>query len=512
MLRRKIAQIGARPGAFYVIVLAMVAVAQAANFVAFQNRGTWAEAVLPTYTHVIALVLGTIFLFRAVQLVGALIWANVYGGTPLPAPYLRTQSKLPMVTVQIPVRNEPLEVARTAIDAAFDLDYPPDRLEIQVIDNSDGPEFTKAIKEYLTRKSDDISTIAQAPFVSFLHRDGTKGFKAGNLNLGRAQARGEYFLILDADSTVPPATLLQALPYFEDTELGFLQLRVDPTNEEENIVTRAAAVTIRARYMTMRVRDTQGIVQFDGHNGIFRGEALDAVGGWAEEVSEDLVTSVRIILAGYRSRFADLPSGELLPAQFTELYRQRRRWAHGTVDFLKKEGLGILRSSRLRWFQKLDLFYASINILVEAFIWVMLFSFAPLPAMTFLEIVILFSLLPTFLSSRLGVIGTIKRQFALIFVISAILPALAQGALKGISAGKSNFTVTKKNNFTRMGLVDLIKTYAFSIITAFVFLIVAALLAPSVAKYFNSYLPGTIIMGSSFIAPIVLNYWTSKRR
>ena len=503
--------IASYPGPFYIIVLAVVGLAQTANFMAFAYGGAWVQTVLPTYTHVLSLTIGTIFLFRAVQLVFALLWASFVGCPPPPPPYSRDRLDLPIVTVQIPVRNEPLSVARTAIDAALALDYPCDRLEIQVLDNSDSTEFSEPIEDYLNRRAREAKAAGDCPEVTFLHRDGTRGFKAGNLNLGLSVARGSVFLVLDADSSVPSDALLTALPYFEDPNLGLVQLRIDPTNEDENIITRAAAITIRARYMTMRVRDTQGIVQFDGHNGLIRREALEAVGGWAEEVSEDLATSVRMILAGYTARYAELPSGELLPTGFQELYKQRRRWSLGTVNFLKQDGLAILKSKQLRWFQKLDLFYASLNILVEALAWIVIFTFAALPVTTFLEIVFVFSVLPTLLSSGLGLAGTLKRQLSVIFVISAILPALVEGAAKGLLGGSSQFAVTRKNDAKRLSLGELVWGHRFSICAAALFFTVAIILAPGVGNYVNSYLPGTVIMSASVLAPLILNYWRGEK-
>ena len=498
------------PGAFYIFVLTAVVAIQIVSFLALKFDGRTVEVVLPTYTHILALTVGTVFLFRAVQLLGALSWTKLARGKPLPNSYARDMADLPVVTVQIPLRNEPLEVASAAIDAAFALNYPPECLEIQVIDNSSSPEFYEPINSYVEAMRQKAGHAA--PSVRFLHREGTVGFKAGNLNLGLAEARGDFFMILDADSTVPQDTLLRALPYFEDPKLGFVQLRIDPRNEDENIITRAAAVTIRARYVAMGMRDSQGIVQFDGHNGLFRGTALKAVGGWSEDVSEDLVTSVRVILAGYRGRYAQLPSSELLPNTFPELFRQRQRWALGTAVFMKRESLSILRSKKLRWFEKLDLFYASVNIVIEAFILIALFTFAPLPALTFLAILIVFSIIPTLLTTQLGFWETIRRQFALIFVISAVFPALVQGVLQGLFGVRVTFSVTKKNGGQALDRQDLLRSISFAMLLAGVFFTGAIWLSPTLGAYLNSYLPGTIILGASVVTPIVLNYWRGELR
>ena len=510
MLRSAAAAIAAYPGSYYIIVLLLVGSIQIANCIAYFYGGPWTLAVLPNYTHALSLTIGSVFLFRAIQLLVSLLWARVFKSAESPQAYTMSRQDLPFVTVQIPVRNEPVSVAKVAIDAAFAMEYPADRLEIQILDNSDSEEFWLPIERYLNAKLKEQPVCAVYPSSTFLHRDGTEGFKAGNLNLGMESAQGSIFMVLDADSSVPPGTLLSALPYFEDAGLGFVQLRIDPANEDESVVTRAAAVTIRARYMTMRVRDAQGVIQFDGHNGLIRREALEAVGGWAEDVSEDLSTSVRMVLAGFSARFADLPSGELLPTRFQELYKQRKRWALGTVLFLKQEGVSILKSKHLRWYQKLDLFYASLNILVEALAWVAVFTFAPLPLTTFLEIIFVFSILPTVLSGKLGFVGSLRRQLAVIFVISAILPALVEGVLKALFGVTSQFTVTQKAAVNRLNFPDLLSLYRLGVCAAVFFFSVTISQSDGFFAYIDSYLPGAVIMGAAILAPFVLNYTGRK--
>lgn len=156
-------------------------------------------------------------------------------------------------------------------------------------------------------------------------------------------------------------------------------------------------------------------------------------------------------------------------------------------------------------------FYASLNILVEALAWIVIFTFAALPVTTFLEIVFVFSVLPTLLSSGLGLAGTLKRQLSVIFVISAILPALVEGAAKGLLGGSSQFAVTRKNDAKRLSLGELVWGHRFSICAAALFFTVAIILAPDVGNYVNSYLPGTVIMSASVLAPLILNYWRGEK-
>ncbi len=501
-----------RPGMFYgLLILAVVAI-QGLSLLALLQGGELVRTAIPAYAHVLAVSLGSIFLFRGLQLLGALIWTRLMCAPIAPRPYTSERADLPVVTVQIPVRNEPLEVARLSIDCALALEYPADRLEIQVIDNSSSEEFARPIREYLELRTAEVMGGDRRPDVVFLHREGLEGFKARNLNLGMSVAKGSFFLILDADSIVPPDVLWKALPYFEDAELGFLQMRIDAVNEDANIVTKAAAITTRARYTLMAVRNTQGVVQFDGHNGVFRREALERVGGWVEQISEDLATSVKVVLAGYRSRYAEIPSGELVPRSFSELAKQRKRWARGTMLFLKRDALAILASPRLRWFEKVDLFYAVLNIFVEGLAFLLIFTFAPLPATTTLQVLLVFSLLPTFLTVRSGLWTALVRQAGMLVVISAVLPSLVQGAVEGLRGSKPSFAITGKLGEGQLAPADLLRTNALGFSMAIAFFVITALLAGSLSQFLNSYLAGGMMMGAVLVSPILLNYTAFGRR
>jgi cellulose synthase/poly-beta-1,6-N-acetylglucosamine synthase-like glycosyltransferase len=386
-------------------------------------------------------------------------------------------------------------------------------MEIQLIDNSNSEEFIRPIRDYLERKASEGPAEGGRPKTVFIHREGTAGFKARNLNLGLKTANGEFFLILDADSWVHADTLLSALPYFRvDPNLGFLQFRIDPLNEERNIISMSAAIMVRARYKVMALRDTQGLVQFDGHNGVFRREALESVGGWSEQVSEDLATSVKVVLAGYRARYANLPSGELVPSSLRELINQRKRWATGTMFFLRHDALSILKSSRLRWFEKLDLLFAALYIILEALICALVLTFAPLPIVSVLIILLVFSLLPTCLVTGAGPWRTIRRQASLIFIVSAILPALLQGAAAGMSNRELSFDVTRKFENVRMTVTDFMLGHGFGFAIALLFFSGAAWLCSGPVDFLNKYLAGTIIMGSVVAAPIMLELKSVRDR
>jgi cellulose synthase/poly-beta-1,6-N-acetylglucosamine synthase-like glycosyltransferase len=479
---------------------------QTLNLVGYLRARELSALVLPRSTQLLWLTIGTALVFRLLQVICAFAWSLLTKPAPLPPPWAVDRADLPFVTVQIPLRNEELEVvARYSIASAFALRYPPDRLEIQVIDNSDSPERYLPIQQHLEAEA------ARQPegkrvAVVFLHRDGTVGFKARNLNLGVVAARGSFFLILDADSSVPPDTLLSVLPYFQDPTLGYVQLELEAQNEHTNFITRGVAMQYRSRALQMRVKDSQGYVGFEGHNGVVRRQALEAANGWSEELSEDLATSIRIFLAGFRGRWVPLPTGELAPDRLPEMMKQRWRWTLGTNRIMWRESGRILASSRLRWFEKLDLILFMASLSIEGL--AVIFAYLPYSPVSILVLLGL-AFLPTLIAEQFAFRRALARHLSAMIIFSAVLPTLCQATLLSFSKGPHRFVVTAKGTVKPLGLADLLRVHAFGLCAAALFFAIVVLWMGSPASLLTHYLGGTIMMSSALIAPFVLNY--SKR-
>jgi hypothetical protein len=257
--------------------------------------------------------------------------AAAFHGSALPP----GASPLPRVTVQLPIFNE-MEVVEPLVRACLALDYPPDLLEIQILDDSTDATGAR-VKDLLAQLPED----GGGPRVHHLPRPHREGFKAGALAHGLAQARGDFLLILDADFRPHPDLLLKRLlPAFDDPEVGVVQARWDHLNETAGLLTRCQAILLDGHF-----RFEQGgrhlarrFLNFNGTAGIWRREALEAAGGWSSDtLTEDLDLSYRAQMAGWRIVYLEevgVPAE--LPEGIRALEVQQQRWAQGGVQTARK--------------------------------------------------------------------------------------------------------------------------------------------------------------------------------
>lgn len=260
-----------------------------------------------------------------------------------------SEESLPSVTVQVPLRNE-RHVATRVMQAVGALDWPRDRLEIQVLDDSD--DETCALVATAAARLE-----AAGLRVQVLRRETAVGYKAGALAEGLTRARGEFVAIFDADFCPDPRFLRQTVPHFlTDPALGMVQARWGHLNADYSLITRVQALALDAHFAIEHLaRNRSGLLMnFNGAGGVWRRSAIEDAGGWcADTVTEDLDLSYRAQLAGWRALY--LPH-VAVPAELTPLLAafkaQQARWAKGASQCLRKLGGPILRSHRLNWAQK----------------------------------------------------------------------------------------------------------------------------------------------------------------
>ena len=261
-------------------------------------------------------------------------------GAPEPA----TPAEWPVVTVQLPIFNE-YDMLERLVAAVAAFDYPADRLEVQVLDDSTDETVERArqlVEHHRTHGLD----------IRHLHRAQRTGFKAGALAAGLTQARGEFVAVFDADFIPAPDFLKRVLPHFTDAKIACVQSRWTHLNADYSLLTQAQALIIDGHFMIEKcVSAAHGLfVIFNGSGGIWRRAAIDASGGWqSDTITEDMDLSYRAQLLGYRVVFLDdvtVPSE--LPAQLDAWKRQQFRWAKGTLQTTGKLAGPILRS-RLGW-------------------------------------------------------------------------------------------------------------------------------------------------------------------
>lgn len=266
----------------------------------------------------------------------ALAAERAEAASPLPAP-----SSLPRVVVQVPVFNE-RDVARRAILAAGALDWPRDRLLVQVLDDS--TDDTRTVCAAAVR-----DLCGQGIHAEHRHRADREGFKASALAAGLAAADADFVAILDADFVVPPDFLKRGIrPLLNDAGLGFVQGRWEHVNARHNVITRAQAIGLDGHFaIEQAARAWSGLpMHFNGTCGIWRRAAIEAAGGWrADTLTEDVDLSYRAQLAGWRGTYRmDMAVPGELPQTVHAWRGQQFRWAKGSTQVARRLLPGIWRA------------------------------------------------------------------------------------------------------------------------------------------------------------------------
>jgi cellulose synthase/poly-beta-1,6-N-acetylglucosamine synthase-like glycosyltransferase len=264
---------------------------------------------------------------------------------PLPA-----GDELPAVLVQVPTFNEG-RLVRRVLDSVVSLDWPRDRLQIQLLDDSTdaSAEIARATIAEFRLRGHDVTLIQRA------HR---AGFKAGALRAGLACSSQPFVAVFDADYVPSPDFLQRCLrPLLDDPHLAFVQARCDFLNARENRVTHAQQVILESHFAVEQpTRCWAGqFLPFNGTGGVWRRAAIEAAGGWhGDTLTEDLDLSYRAQMRGWRALYlvSVAVPGEL-PDSLASWGMQQCRWNKGFAQTTRKLLPSIWRS-RLPWRRKFD--------------------------------------------------------------------------------------------------------------------------------------------------------------
>ncbi len=239
---------------------------------------------------------------------------------------------LPLITVQLPVYNERYVIARL-IDNIAQLDYPKDKLEIQVIDDSDD-----VTKEIAAQKVEIYKS--RGFMIEHIRRPLRSGYKAGALRDALPFARGKLIAIFDADFLPHPDFLKRTVLLFNDPKVGVVQTRWEHINESYSLLTRLQAFQLNVHFtVEQKGRDYADFwLQFNGTAGVWRKETIIDAGGWeADTLTEDLDLSYRAQLKGWKIIFReDIGSPSELPSEMNGLKSQQFRWMKGGAETAKK--------------------------------------------------------------------------------------------------------------------------------------------------------------------------------
>ncbi|WP_139855456.1 cellulose synthase family protein [Aequorivita sinensis] len=251
--------------------------------------------------------------------------------------------EIPFVTIQLPVYNE-LYVMKRLLDNIALIDYPPDKLEIQVLDDSTDESFETTAKHILELKKTGLN-------IQHISRENRVGFKAGALKEGLNIAKGEYIAIFDADFLPQKDWLKKTIPYFKDPEIGVVQTRWGHINRDYSILTRVQAFALDAHFTLEQVgRNSKGhFINFNGTAGVWRKECILDAGNWeGDTLTEDLDLSYRAQLKKWKFKYLeDVETPAELPVVISAARSQQFRWNKGGAENFQKMAKRVLKSDNI---------------------------------------------------------------------------------------------------------------------------------------------------------------------
>lgn len=374
-------------------------------------------------------------------------------------------NELPKVTIQLPMYNESYVVERL-IDRIVELNYPKDKLEIQILDDStdDTVEKAKAKVEHYQEKGFDIQ---------YIQREERVGFKAGALDYGLNSAKGEFIAIFDADFMPDPNFLMEAIPYFSHEKVGVVQSRWTYLNENYSFLTRLQTVILNTHFSVEQGgRNASGAyINFNGTAGVWRRSCIADAGGWqADTLTEDLDLSFRAQINGWKFAYIqEIESPSELPITLPAYRAQQFRWSKGAAECVRKNVSTLWKDKRPSFWAKMigsfHLLNSSVYLIVVSFI---LLSFPVSLAIDRLpQDSWVYYLFPVFLctnvllllvfaggnisSSKNKLLGTLSFPFIFIsflIVNMGMSVYMALGVMEGYLGKKSEFVRTPKFNIT----------------------------------------------------------------
>ncbi|MHB1022018.1 MAG: cellulose synthase family protein [Acidobacteriaceae bacterium] len=265
--------------------------------------------------------------------------------------------ELPFVTIQLPIFNEQFVVDRL-VDAICRMEYPRDRFEIQLLDDSTD-ETTKVASEIVERYRKGFPGMPPQPIL-YLHRTNRHGYKAGALDEGLKTAKGEFVAIFDADFVPPEDWIMKVIHHFTDPEIGMVQTRWTHLNRDYSFLTQVEAILLDGHFVLEHgARSRSGVYfNFNGTAGMWRTRVIGEAGGWQHDtLTEDTDLSYRAQLKGWKFKYLqDVECPAELPIEMTAFKTQQARWAKGLIQTSKKI-LPRVFETDLPWHTKLEAFY-----------------------------------------------------------------------------------------------------------------------------------------------------------
>ena len=251
--------------------------------------------------------------------------------------------EIPLVTIQLPVYNE-LYVMNRLLENISKIEYPKDKLEIQVLDDSTDESFETTATHIKTLQQTGLD-------IKHVLRDDRKNFKAGALKEGLKIAKGEFIVIFDADFLPKKDWLKQTIPFFKDPNIGVVQTRWGHINRDYSVLTKIQAFALDAHFSLEQVgRNSKGhFINFNGTAGVWRKECIIDAGNWeGDTLTEDLDLSYRAQLKNWKFKYLeDVETPAELPVVISAARSQQFRWNKGGAENFRKMMWRVLKNQNI---------------------------------------------------------------------------------------------------------------------------------------------------------------------
>jgi len=265
----------------------------------------------------------------------------------------KPQSSLPFITVHIPTFNDP--IGERCIKKCINFDYPRDKYEIIVVDDSTNKKTQKILKKF----SD-----YNPGFIKYIHRGNRDGFKPGALKNAMKVTKGELIVVFDADWIPKRDFLKTIIQPFSDPKVAIVQTRQGFYNQNTNLISRFASYLLMIYHTIMLpINNKAHCVFFCGTAGALRRSAFDEVGGWnTESVTEDSELSVKLLMKGYKSIYLDYcETLSEVPDTLEGFIKQQTRWCYGNARVFFDNAPKILFNKVLTLKQKILIAFATLS-------------------------------------------------------------------------------------------------------------------------------------------------------
>ena len=270
--------------------------------------------------------------------------------------------KMPFVTVQVPAYNDP--VAERCINRCMQFDYPKDKYEIIIADDSTSIKTQRLLKKFEAKNP---------KFIKYLHRNNRYGFKAGALKESMKYAKGDILVIFDADWLPERNFLKKIVRPFSDPKVAIVQTRQGFYNKDSNLISRFASYLLMIYHsIILPINNRINCVFFCGTAGAIRKSAFKEIGGWnIKSLTEDSDLSVNLLLRGYKSVYLDFETPSEVPVTFESFLRQQMRWCYGNTRVFIDNASNILVKKGLTLKQRLMILFITLGNVAAPFVFLM---------------------------------------------------------------------------------------------------------------------------------------------